>query len=551
MFKTKIVSSLEKAFVDGSIDEFDVFRCTKALRGERISFQLLHTRDNEIVERTVFKLKLRGSLAEYAEAFDVEGVPVTRACYPDLMDDNYLKTSPGIYPDVLRPLYMEGSVIILPEVLGAVWIEIDVPENFPIGEHSLKLTLDGGELGIIENEFKIEILNATLPKDVIKNTEWFHCDSLANYYDVEVWSEEHWRIVEAFLRTARKNGMNMVLTPVFTPPLDTKIGGERRTNQLVGVTRECGKYSFDFALLDRWIETCDRVGIKYFEISHFFTQWGALHAPKVMATADGECRRIFGWDTDAVSAEYGEFLRAFLSAFLKHMKKRGDDKRCYFHISDEPKVNNIENYEKAKAQVKELLRPYTVMDAMSNYDFLKKGLVDVAIPGTNHIGPFLENKVEGLWTYYCCAQAVDVSNRFIAMPSWRNRSIGMQFFKYNIVGFLQWGYNFYQTSYSTDVLNPFTDLSSGGMFPAGDAFSVYPARDGTALESLRLVVFNEALQDLAAMKLLEGFMPHDEIVREIENAFGKTVEFNVCATSAAQLLAVREKINELIKKHTA
>ena len=30
------------------------------------------------------------------------------------------------------------------------------------------------------------------------------------------------------------------------------------------------------------------------------------------------------------------FLRTFIPDFLAHMKARGDDKRCIFHISDEP-----------------------------------------------------------------------------------------------------------------------------------------------------------------------------------------------------------------------
>jgi hypothetical protein len=70
---------------------------------------------------------------------------------------------------------------------------------------------------------------------------------------------------------------------------------------------------------------CDRVGIKYFEIAHFFTQWGAQHAPKVIATVDGVEKRIFGWDTDAFGEEYRTFLRSFVTEFLAHMKKSGND----------------------------------------------------------------------------------------------------------------------------------------------------------------------------------------------------------------------------------
>ena len=119
-----------------------------------------------------------------------------------------------------------------------------------------------------------------------------------------------------------------------------------------------------------------------------------------------------------------------LTEMLAHLKKSGNDKRCFFHISDEPQLEHLEFYKAAKAVVADLLEGYTIMDALSNYEFYDQGLVETPIPANNHIKPFIENKVENLWTYYCCGQCVKVSNRLIAMPAWRNRSIGMQMFKY-------------------------------------------------------------------------------------------------------------------------
>ncbi len=103
-------------------------------------------------------------------------------------------------------------------------------------------------------------------------------------HNVPVWSERHWEVIENFAKVAVKNGINMLLTPVFTPPLDTAVGGERLTTQLVGIKKSGNRYTFNWKLLDRWIEMCNRIGVKYFEISHLFSQWGATHAPKIMTT---------------------------------------------------------------------------------------------------------------------------------------------------------------------------------------------------------------------------------------------------------------------------
>lgn len=554
MIKTKITSSLENCFLDSKIDDFTPLRKLSALKGERFSFQLLCViNDSTDPMRAVFSIKKDGDLWKYATLREVISLPVTMPVVPNAPVDNYLRSAPGLYPDLLIPLRYQGKINLVKNNLCAIWVEVDLSsaeDKIAAGEREMAITLfDEGGNSVASESITVDIIDAVLPPQSLKMTQWFYCDCLANYYNCEVWSEKHWSIIESFARTARRNGINMLLTPVFTPSLDTYVGGERLTTQLVGITKNGDEYSFDYSLLERWIDMCDRVGIEYFEIAHFFTQWGAKHAPKIMATVDGEYKQVFGWDTDAVSPEYTRFLRAFITSFLDFMKARGDDKRCHFHISDEPSQEQLPFYKAAKDSISDLLEDYVIMDALSNYEFYSQGVVDTPIPGTDHTTPFIENKVEGLWTYYCSSQWRDVSNRFLAMPSYRNRSIGMQMYKYDIVGFLHWGFNFYNTQYSYTSLNPYVDLCGDGWVPAGDTCSVYPASDGTALESLRIVVFHDALQDMRAMQLAESLCGKERVVEAIEKAFGKEIAFKVCARSADEMLAVREAVNELIKNN--
>lgn len=550
MLKTKITSSLEKIFLDERIESYPTLSRISALKGERVCVQLAFIHDNSEGNRIEYSYRtapiLDGDLAKHATVRNVRSISVPMPIAGCGVDDNYLRTTPGLYPDVLDPLHYEGKVTVTSVALSAIWIEMELPRDIAAGEHTLTVTLDAGEIGRSSSSVTVEVINATLPEEDIYFTQWFHTDCLAQYYEVEVFGEKHWKIIESFARVAAKNGMNMILTPVFTPPLDTTVGGERLTTQLVGVNLADGEYSFDFTLLDKWIEMCDRVGIKYLEISHLFTQWGAAHAPKVMASVDGEYKRIFGWETEATGAEYTRFLREFISALLAHLKKSGNDQRCIFHVSDEPSLEHLENYKNAKAIIADLLEGYTIVDALSNFDFYKTGVLTNPIPASNHIEPFLEANINGLWTYYCVSQWKDVSNRYHSMPAWRNRSIGMQMYKYNIAGFLHWGYNFYNNQFSDTPINPFLESSCDFAFPSGDSYSVYPGANGECLESTRQKVFFEALQDIKAMKLCESLYSHDEVVAAMESVIGE-IRFNVCAKSAATMLAVREKVNEMIK----
>jgi hypothetical protein len=132
------------------------------------------------------------------------------------------------------------------------------------------------------------------------------------------------------------------------------------------------------------------------------------------------------------------------------------------------------------------------------------------------------------------------------MPGQRTRIIGTQMFKYNIVGFLQWGFNFWYSQYSIHPLNPYVDTCGDYFVPAGDAFMVYPRLDGKPVYTLHALQFYEALQDLRACRLLEKKIGHDAVVALIEEECEEPMTFASYPRSAEYLLRLREKINAAI-----
>jgi hypothetical protein len=401
---------------------------------------------------------------------------------------------------------------------------------------------DGEE---ITEKLSLRVADAVLPEQKIAVTQWVHYDCIASAHGLEVFSEEHWNAIENYLKTAVDHGINTILTPVLTPPLDTAVGGERPTVQLVDIEKTEIGYVFGFEKFRRFVALCEKLGVKTFEISHFFSQWGAYHAPKVMATVGGEYKRIFGWETDAAGEEYVSFLRALIPALLAEAKALGIENRLMFHISDEPGVKHLEQYKLVKSNIADLLACYPVYDALSDFDFYESGVVANPIPASDRIEPFLDANIENLWTYYCCGQWKDVSNRFIDMPLARTRIIGAQMWKYNIAGFLQWGYNFYYTRFSKREINPFVITDGDAFVPAGDTFSVYPAPGGKPYRSLRLVAFAEALADMRALSLAEKLCGKEAVLALVD-AEGD-VTFSSYPKNAEYLLELREKINAMIE----
>ena len=417
------------------------------------------------------------------------------------------------------------------------------------GRYPVRITATDLRGEILDRQtLEVEILNARLPKQKLIHTKWFHTDCLANYYREEAFSERHWQIIEAFIQTAVRRGINMILTPIHTPPLDTQVGGERLTTQLVDVFVNGGKYSFGFDKLIRWIEICKRAGVEYYEMAHLFTQWGALYTPKIMATVDRTYKRIFGWDVSATSDEYKAFVAEYLPALREVLRREGIEQNTYFHISDEPSREQFDSYKAAKEVVEKDLEGYQMMDALSDYEFYEKGLVSQPVCAVNHIQPFLEKRPEKLWGYYCTGQYVDVTNRFIVQPGYRTRILGTQMYKYQLDGFLHWGYNFYNAEHSIFPIDPYRCTDAAGAFPSGDPFLVYPGADKEPEESLRIMLMDEAMSDLCAMNYLEELAGRDVVMKCIEPEGGEKVEFESYPRSIAYLVEMRKRVNREIEK---
>lgn len=541
--ETLCLSSLAKVFSDEEVQDQSVSKAS-ALQNEVFSFQVAYKGAKEVLED--FKVEVNSDLSNVVTVRKV-GLVQSAAPLADNHDDNVLRSEPGLYPDPLFPMDYE-NVDPVYDQWNALWITVRLNDKIKAGVHKIEIKLTsktGEELG--SETFALDVIPVSLPEQKLINTHWFHADCIASEYEVDVFSEKHWELIDKYVASATRHGMNMLLTPLFTLPLDTEIGGERPTHQLIGVVKDGDNYTFNYDKLIRWIEMAKSNGIKYLEFSHFFTQWGARHAPKIIATIDGEEKKIFGWETDATGEEYRSFLSQLLPAIKQFLIDQDIEEMAYFHISDEPSLHDLDTYKQASEIVHRYLSDYPIIDALSEYQFYEDGIVEKPIPANNHMEPFIENNVPNLWTYYCVSQQQEVSNRFFAFPSARNRILGLQLYKYDIEGFLHWGFNFWYSQFSKKVINPFEVTDAGGGFASGDAFLVYPGKDGP-IESLKFEVFFDAIQDLRALELLESLTSKDHVIELLEKSLDNPITFKKYPQESAWLLNIRGKVNKEIRE---
>ncbi len=551
--KAKQISPLCKI----TATDTEIFECIPqydrktVLRGERVSYQIAI----KCSYRAFAHIWCESDFGETLKLYCEKDVIVDKPSREKIEDENFLLTEPGYLPDVLIPMAEKNNNIFLTTSNTMIWVRLDIPTDAAVGEHNIKICFGVQKLNDYMNEnyvetasaeFTIDIIDAILPEQSLIYTRWIHLDCIANYHGVEIFSEAHWSLIEKYIATAVDLGINMILVPVHTPPLDTAIGSRRSCIQLVDIEKIGDKYKFNFDKLRRYISVCKRCGVKYYEITHMFSQWGAECTPNIVVTENGQSDYMFGWHVKSNSEEYIEFLKQYIAAIFGELDAEGISKNTYFHISDEPSMANIDRYKTAHDIFKPLIGNSKILDALSKIEFYEQGLVECIATRVDHISEFLSHEIEDQWVYYCNIPERVYTNSYIAMPSARVRILGFLCYKYNIKGFLHWALNFYNSSLSRYPINPYLTTSTDGNSQSGDAFIVYPASNGV-YSSIRGEVTYQAIQDIRLCKALEARIGKDAVVKLIDSTAGLNITFENYPSNNEFFEELSLKMTELLR----
>ena len=424
----KIISSLDKYFSDSEPTLIE--NSKTAFRNEEVNFQLAFKNINRYSVHDC-KIVINSEYAKYVKMYFVKNVPVTYVPIKGT-DDYYMSKNSGVYPDILQPI--EDNTIYL---IGEKWVTVFVSVNIPIDIYVEKADFNfvlqnvkGEELATLD--YSISYINEMLEKNNLVLTNWFHIDGITGYHKVEPYTKKFYEIFSNYLDLFTEC-YNTILTPVFTPALDTEVGLKRKNVQLVEITQDEKGYKFSFTKLQKFIDFCKSKGIVNFELSHLFSQWGGKFCPAIYVKKNGKLEHSFGWDVKSDSEEYLAFLDAFLPKLVKFIKKNKLEKNVFFHLTDEPDNNALPLYQKLSGIVKKYIGDMPIFDALSSYHFYEKKIVDVPVVLINNATKFLENKVENFLIYTCCDPVEGYyTNRFMNMPLQRLRILGIQMYLNNV-----------------------------------------------------------------------------------------------------------------------
>ena len=514
--------------------------------------------DAALNERFSFQIALRSTEAVWVQV-ELDGpegwslrtrrvglVPVAHLNTPVIMDPldcEGLGHIPGYNPD---PLFDETKTLLPQEETNAFWFTVIPGPKAKAGKHALAVTVkpmdgEGNPAGkAIVRKLAVNLHDIVIkPRRDFNVTHWFYNDALIDWYKTNLFDKTYWEIIPNYLRDIAEHGQDTVYVPVFTPPLD----GVKRPSQLLRVTRKGkDKYAFDWRDVRRYVRIAKECGITHFEWTHLFTQWGAKYAIRIYEGQGADEKLLWPADTPATSDTY----RAFLSQFLPSLKRFLDKEKIldvsFFHVSDEPHGDMIDDYRADRALLKELAPWMKTLDSPSNIDFAKAGLVDMPVPEISVALEFLKNGLES-WCYYCCVPRGKYLNHLMDTPLAKIAMHGFLFYRWPLKGFLHWGLNYWCISQTRTLIDPYrvSDAMKWPDWPYGDPFLIYPGEKGP-VDSIRWEVFADAMQDYALLQTL-GIERDSKLLSKINSFqdFPKDASWRIKAKKALYKMAESTK----------
>ena len=382
-----------------------------------------------------------------------------------------------------------------------MWLTIDVPLNAEVGVYH-------------SPDFKIvlEVLSLELPR----RDNWsFHLDlwqnpwAVARVHKVAPWSEDHFRVLEKHLMLLADAGQKVITTTVVDNVWASQTFDAH--GSMVKWIRNDQGLVFDFSVFIRYVDLCDKVGIR--GPIHVFSvlPWGSNQG---CGAKDGKAKYTMHNGDDIYTAPghtlYNQLWSIFMGEFVKVIRKKGWVKRIHFAFDE-----RHEDEMMAALKMLEDVLPYDFkpLRTASAYEYNKKytDLITDLSPAFNkrknwnHIAAARRAKGQKTTFYLCEWPKPPSANNFLCSPIHENKWVGWYAAANGLDGFLRWAFD----SWPEDPLLSGDFPGPHGHWPAGDTFLSYPHGWG----SRRLAMLREGIQDFEKFRVLQRIAPG--IVRDI------------------------------------
>ncbi len=471
---------------------------TKAWKGERVNAQALLWTKRDIVDATLTVSDLRNG-SSVIPAADANAYFMRYVMTDELSKDG--KTGCGHRPD--KADWDSTAVADMLDILPLrdipacttqpVWLTIRVPRDVKAGTYKGTLTVSGKSFAPMTLQVAVDVLNRTLPDP----KEWaFHLDfwqnpyAIARYYNVPLWSREHFDAMRPVMQMLADMGQKVITTTIMHKPwagqtydhFDSMVGKMKKLD---------GSWAYDYTVFDQWVEfMMNEIGIDRQISCYTMIPWALSFDYYDQATS-----RVLYVEAKPGDALYNSYWGSFLKDFARHLKQKGWFDKTVISMDE----RGLKPMQEAIKVIKDADPAFKISLAGNYHKEIEADLYDYCLAYGQNFTPEekarreKEGKISTVYT--CCSEPLP--NFFTFSPPaeaawtiWHAAGGGYD-------GYLRWSFNAW-----TD--DPLRDTRFR-TWAAGDCFLVYPGpQPGTVRSSMRYERIAEGVQDMEKIRILRA-----------------------------------------------
>ncbi len=384
---------------------------------------------------------------------------------------------------------------------------------------------------------------------------WQHLSSLARYYNVELFSDEHFEIIKKFISPLAKAGQKVCNLIVSDYSWAGQGCSKVRKNKsslyeynIIKVFTTRDEIKLDFTAFDRYIKLCKELNMAS-EINIFglLGNWSEDEFNIPIKNYD-EIIRVRAYDLENDTYTFlktREQIEEYVKQIFVHLDELGLLSIVKV-ISDTPKCPNSMSL--AEKFIINCYKDVKFKYAINDGNFLKNYNKDIE-SSSIILDEFLKERISTIkeksrnMSWYVCWTPKNF-NQFVKSPLIESRLVGYLTYLFDMKGFLRWNYCLY-----TDSENPNYKSEE---WATGDMYFVYPSKDGRPLLSLRFKELCFGIADYNFLKYCEKKLGRKKILEVLSELVGeisdykydeKTRELNdVYAKNYEVLNLVKEKL---------
>lgn len=461
---------------------------TKALsltgwRGERVAAQAVLSTPTDIKELSI-------SVSDLTSGKNViPASSIKRYFVRYTLTDEFERKETRLMADRLEAA--DKSMAVSKNTTRPLWLDIRIPANAAPGKYKGTMTVsaDGQKY---ELPYTVQVIDRVLPAP----KDWaFHLDlwqnpyAVARYYQVPLWSKEHFEYMRPIMTMLAEAGQKVITTSIIQHPWNSQTY-DPFESMIAKMKQLDGTWKYDYTVFDKWVEFMMSCGITEQIDCYTLVPWS--YKFDYYDCASNSTKMI---SCEPTTKEYRDMILPFLKDFTKHLKQKGWFERTCIAMDERP----IDQMNAVFKVVKEA-DPNWRIEGAANYDInseLADNVYDISVAYqyklvSDEVLQRRASKGQKITFYTCCGP--DRPNTFTFSNPAESAYMGWHSYACNYFGYLRW-------AYCSWPVQPNQDSRFGGWY-AGDTFLAYPGCSSIRLE--RLV---EGIQAYEKLRILEKTNP--------------------------------------------